>query len=255
MLRRTHKRFGRSGRRDCSLCCNHRQPADWSVPAACLLCIQHRLVSGQAVDMSDAQLLGLCLLPRPRSQHAPSFAARLLSEFGGLEGLLAEPAEHLMGWPGLGLGTVARLKALAELSRRGDYRALSQTPVLSDTDTVARFVRRQIGHSQRELFGCLFLDCRHRLIAWEVLFHGTVNRAHVYSREVLKRALEVNAAALILAHNHPSGVVDPSPADLRLTHELRDLLARVDITVLDHMIVAPGRALSMVEHRLLEREV
>jgi DNA repair protein RadC len=116
---------------------------------------------------------------------------------------------------------------------------------------VARYIRRRIGHCQREVFGCLFLDTRHRPICWEILFQGTLNRAHVHSREILKRAMELNAAALVLGHNHPSGIAEPSAADLTLTRELKDLLARVDVAVLDHIVAAPRAAVSMASRGLL----
>jgi DNA repair protein RadC len=108
-----------------------------------------------------------------------------------------------------------------------------------------------MARSPRELFGCLFLDNRHRLIRYEVLFLGTVDRAAVHPREILRRALELNAAALILAHNHPSGVAEPSPSDLALTRDLKDLLARIDVRVLDHLVVGGDVMVSLAERGLL----
>jgi DNA repair protein RadC len=165
---------------------------------------------------------------------------RLLQQFGGLEGLLAAPSEILLDCHGLGVAKAALLKAVYELMKRSDETQLAQPQPLSDANVVARYVRRRIAHCRREVFGCLFMDTRHRPISWEILFTGTLNRAHVYSREILKRGIDLDAAAIVLAHNHPSGVAEPSHADIALTRELRDLLARIDIVVLDHIIVAPG---------------
>jgi len=146
---------------------------------------------------------------------------------------------------------VSLLKAVEEMARRSDERSLSQTGVMSDAVTVCRYVRRRIGFSAREVFGCLFLDARHRPIAWEILFQGTLTRAHVHSREVLRRGLELNAAAMVLGHNHPSGVAEPSAADLALTRELKDLLGRVDICLLDHIVVSRHAAVSLAARGLM----
>jgi len=128
---------------------------------------------------------------------------------------------------------------------------LAKPQALTDATAVARYIRRRIGHKEREVFGCLFLDTRHRPIRWEELFRGSLNRAHVHTREVLRRGIELNAAALIIGHNHPSGVAEPSHADLSLTRELKDLLARVDIVLLDHIVVATGGAVSLASRGLL----
>ncbi|MEM7077324.1 MAG: DNA repair protein RadC [Pseudomonadota bacterium] len=175
----------------------------------------------------------------------------LLHEFGSLQGLLHAPVGRLLARHGLGPARVARLKAIAGLLLHQDETALRQGGLMSDVASIARFLKRQIGHSERELFGALFLTSRHELIAWEVLFAGSIDRAHVHPREVLKPALRHNAAAVVLAHNHPSGIVDPSQADLRLTADLKALLERVDLRVLDHLIVAPGAYVSFAARGLI----
>ena len=212
---------------------------------------RERLLHSGAATLSTAELLALCVGSGAPGEDAVTMSRRLLVQFGGLEGLLDAPADTLLACRGLGMARVALLKALHELTRRGDEAALMLPDALTDAAAVVRYVRRRIGHCRREVFGCLFLDTRHRPIGWEVLFAGTVNRAHVHSREVLKRGLELNAAALVLGHNHPSGVAEPSSADIALTRELKDLLARVDIVVLDHIIASPGGAVSLAARGLM----
>ena len=236
-----------------------------------------RLLINGAASLSTAELLALCLgggVPRsgvPRSgvprEDALGLARRLLTQFGNLDNLLAAAPRSLLSCRGLGKARVARLKAVRELACRDDEIKLAMSGIRSgitsgamsgamsdavtDANTVVRYVRRRIGYCQREVFGCLFLDTRHRPIRWEILFKGTVNRAHVHSREILKRALELNAAAMVLGHNHPSGVAEPSTADIALTRELRDLLMRIDIVLLDHIIVAQGHGVSLANRGLM----
>ncbi len=212
---------------------------------------RERLLNHSAQPLSTAELLALCLGSGPPGENAVVFARRLLHEFDGLHGLLAAQPSALQACRGLGNAKVALIKALHELMCRHDESTLQLPEALSDASTVARYVCRRIGHYQREVFGCLFLDSRHRPLSWEILFQGTVNRAHVHSREVLRRAIELNAAALVLGHNHPSGVAEPSAADLALTRELRDLLARIEVNVLDHIVVARGTAVSLASRGLM----
>lgn len=176
---------------------------------------------------------------------------RLLIEFGGLDGLLAASTERLLTCVGLGNARVALLKSLHELRIRDSETILQRAAACNDVTSVSRFLQRRMGHHEREVFACLFLDSRHCLIRFEELFFGSVNRAHVHSREVLKRGIELNAAAVILAHNHPSGVAEPSSADLHLTRELTDLLARIDIAVLDHVIVARSGSVSLANRGII----
>ncbi|MFM7121698.1 MAG: DNA repair protein RadC, partial [Gammaproteobacteria bacterium] len=125
--------------------------------------------------------------------------------------------------------------------------AIADRPLLTDTAAVRVFLQQELSGCQREVFACLFLDTRHQLIGFERLFFGSVDRASVHPREVLKAALHCNAAALVLAHNHPSGSAEPSPTDIRLTEELRTLLAQIDVRVLDHIIVGHGATVSLAE--------
>jgi len=212
---------------------------------------RERLLRAGAQHLSLAELIAVCLGTGAVGEDAFALARRLLDEFGGLNALLAAAPERLLACYGLGAAKVAVLKSVHELTVRHAYEQLSKPPALTDVNAVSRYIRRRIGHREREVFGCLFLDTRHRPLCWEELFLGSVNRAHVHCREVLKRGIELNAAALILGHNHPSGIAEPSSADLSLTRELTDLLARVDIVVLDHIIVAPGDAVSLAARGLL----
>ena len=128
---------------------------------------------------------------------------------------------------------------------------LSRDSVLESPTAVREYLKAQLRHEEHEVFGCLFLDAKHRVLAFEALFHGTIDGANVYLRQVVKRALAHNAAALILCHNHPSGSVEPSQADCRLTGQIKEALALVDVRVLDHFIIGEGVPLSMAERGLL----
>lgn len=205
-----------------------------------------RLLSGGPVGLADHELLALWL-----SLPDAGRAAELLERLGDLD---AQPVVRLLEEPGLGPGRVARLKAAGALLERWALAGLaSEGPILSCTTAVRRFLRWKLARLTREVFACLFLDNRHRLIRYEVLFLGTVDRAAVHAREVLRRALELNAAALILAHNHPSGIAEPSASDLALTADLGDLLRRIDVRLLDHLVVGRGGEVSFAERGLLGR--
>jgi DNA repair protein RadC len=210
---------------------------------------RERILRRGAQSLSVAELLAVCLGSGVAGEDAVGMARRLLTRFGGLDALLAATVEDLLQLHGLGDAKVALLKAIHELSMRNCEEEFAKPrEQFADTDTVSRYIQKRIGHSDRELFGCLYLDSRHQLLSWVVLFYGSVDRAHVHAREVLKRGFELNAAALVLAHNHPSGVAEPSHADLLLTRELTELLQKVDIRVIDHIIVGRGCSVSLA-HR------
>ena len=212
---------------------------------------RERVLVHGARHLSNAELVALCLGAGVPGEDAVSLAARLIKQFGGLEGLLGASVDKLLACRGLGDARVAVLKAVHELSCRRDETQLATSDALTDPAAVIRYLRRRIGHLEREVFGCLFLDTRHRPMCFEVLFYGSINRAHVHTREILKRAIQLNAAALILAHNHPSGIAEPSSADLNLTRELKDLLHRIDVALLDHIVVAPASGVSLAQRGLM----
>jgi DNA repair protein RadC len=178
-------------------------------------------------------------------------AENLLRQFGGLRTLLHAPARTLRAQRGIGPARAAVLAALPELARR--YFAAAVVvgePIRSPADTSA-FLLARMRHLDHELFGCLFLDNRHRVLEFSELFRGTIDGTSVYPREVVKEALKLNAAAVILAHNHPSGVAEPSQADERITRRLKAALELVDIRLLDHLIVGDGGTTSLAARGLL----
>lgn len=202
--------------------------------------------------LGDAELLALLLRTGTAGRGVLQMAQEVLDAFGGLAGLLHASADDLRRIKGLG-GSAKRaeLVAVLELARRALAQQLQQRPVLETPAAVRDCLQLHLASRAHEVFAVLFLDARHRLIALEELFRGTLTQSSVYPREVALRALHHHAAAVILAHNHPSGSVTPSAADQALTRELTAALALLDVRVLDHWIVAPGAALSMAEQGLL----
>lgn len=210
--------------------------------------------------LSDAELLAVLLRTGLAGKGVLQLAAELLAPrdqaadglgFGGIAGLLQASLADLSRIKGLGPAKRAELMAVLELARRAMAEQLQQRPVLDSADTVKTYVQLHLAHRTHEVFAVLFLDAQHRLIALEELFRGTLTQTSVYPREVVIRALHHHSAAVILAHNHPSGHVQPSSADRQLTQILRSALALVDVRVLDHVIVAPGAALSMAQEGLV----
>ena len=202
--------------------------------------------------LGDAELLALLLRTGLAGKSVLQLAQELLDEFGGIAGLLHASADDLKRIKGLG-GSAKRaeLVAVLELARRALAQQLKDRPLFESPAAVKDYLRLQLAPRTHEVFAALFLDVQHRLIALEELFRGTLTQTSVYPREVVLRALHHHAAAVVLAHNHPSGSVAPSRADEVLTQQLKAALALVDVRVLDHIIVAPGEALSMAEKGLV----
>lgn len=204
--------------------------------------------------LSDAELLALLLRTGLAGKGVLQLAQELLDEgtgFGGMAGLLHATADDLKRIKGLGQAKRAELLAVLELARRALAEQLRERAALDTPDTVKHYLQLQLAAKKHECFAVLFLDNQHRLLALEELFRGTLSQTSVYPREVVLRALHHHAAAVVLAHNHPSGTVQPSRADEALTQALKAALALVDVRVLDHVIVAPGQALSMAEQGLI----
>ena len=212
---------------------------------------RERLLSVGAAGLTDADLLAVCLGSGTSGQSGIVVAEHLLEKYGSVGAVLCAPVERLLGEHGLGMAKVATLKAVLGLAERVAREELGDSPVLSSSLEVQRLLQLKLSGLQREVFACLMLDSRHRLLKFEVMFSGTIDSANVYPREIIKRCLELNAAAIILAHNHPSGVAEPSLADIALTERLRPLLTEVGVRLLDHIVVGRGQSVSLAERGLL----
>jgi DNA repair protein RadC len=197
-------------------------------------------------SLSDTELVAL-LLGDHSSPGNHGLAAELLARGNGLQGLLTTSPATLAAIPGLGRARVARLTAAVELGRRYLTEPLRRGRPLTGPREAARLLRAELADLPHEVFGCLYLDTRHRLIGFEHLFRGTIDGAAVYPREVVKRALHHNAAALIVGHNHPSGVAEPSESDRGITSRLTAALGLVEVRLLDHLIVSRGGHVSLAE--------
>lgn len=205
-----------------------------------------------AAALTDAELLAVCLRTGVRGVSAVELGHRLLARFGSLRALLAAPRSAFSA-TGLGDAKFATMHAAVELARRSLAEELAAGLTLASPRKVSEFLSLWLRDRPYEVFAALFLDSQNRLVAAEELFRGTLTQTAVYPREVARRALELNAAAVILAHNHPSGVAEPSAADDALTRVLKTALGQLDMPVLDHLIVAGNRCYSFAEHGRLHR--
>ena len=212
---------------------------------------RERLLALGARVLSDAELIALFLRTGIKGKNAVELARDLLAGFGGLAGLLSADQAALRKVKGLGPAKFAQLAAVLELSRRALGEELRSRSALTSPQSVRDYLRLTLGTREHEVFIALFLDAQHRVISAEELFRGTLTQTSVYPREIVKAALKANAAAIIFAHNHPSGVAEPSQADELLTRQLKEALALVDVKVLDHFIVAGRATLSFAERGLL----
>ncbi|MCG8488057.1 MAG: DNA repair protein RadC [Chromatiales bacterium] len=212
---------------------------------------REKLLSRGAASLSDAELLAIFLRTGTKGFTAVDLARNLLHEFGGLGALLRAEQSRFCQAKGLGLAKFAQLQASLEISRRYLHEQLKQNDSLNSPQQTRHYLHSKLRHYTYEVFACLFLDNRHRVICYEELFRGTIDGASVHPREVVKRALQHNAAALIFAHNHPSGIVEPSRADRAITDQLKSALALVDIRVLDHFIIGEGVPTSLAERGMI----
>lgn len=201
--------------------------------------------------LCDSELLAVLLRTGVPGQPVLALARELLDRFNGLAGLLRASPEDLAEIRGVGPSKQAMLVAVMELARRGLREGLSDQPVFESVDAVRTYLRLHLDALPNECFAVMFLDVRHRLIRMDNMFRGTLSHTIAYPREVVKRALALEAAAVILAHNHPSGHAQPSDADIRLTQAMKQALALVDVSVLDHFVVGAGNAVSMAELGLM----
>ncbi len=212
---------------------------------------RERLLSKGAGCLSDAELLAILLRTGAKGRSALDLARILINRFGGLRGLLDAKQDQFCSAPGLGPAKYAQLQAAVELARRHLHETLTRGEPLTSPQSTRDFLRAALRDRPHEVFCALMLDTRHRVICFEELFTGTIDSAHVHPRVVVEKALESRAAAMIVAHNHPSGISEPSQADLAITRRLRDALGLVDIRLLDHFIVGDTEVTSLAERGLV----
>jgi DNA repair protein RadC len=212
---------------------------------------REKLLALGPAALADAELVALLLRTGLPGLSVVQLAQRMLETFGGLGGLLHATSDELKRVKGLGPAKRAEVSAVIELARRSLARELQQRPVFDSPGKVKEFLRLQLGALGHEVFAVMFLDAQSRLIRQEEMFRGSLTQTSVYPREVVKRALELQAASVILAHNHPSGVAEPSRADEYLTQTLAAALKLVDVRVLDHLVVGSEGVVSFAERGLL----
>jgi DNA repair protein RadC len=212
---------------------------------------REKLLRAGAVALSDAELLAIFLRVGVVGKTAVDLARDLLQHFKSLNGIFSASMDEVQQVHGMGESKYCQLQAVLEMSKRALGETLQQVDSFSSPAQVKAYLQLQLSHLLREVFDILFLDAQNRLIAYETLFEGSLMQTSVYPREVVKRALELNAAAVILSHNHPGGSASPSRADQQLTQTLKESLNLVDVTVLDHVIVAGQDTFSFSERGLI----
>ncbi len=212
---------------------------------------REKLLQRGADALTDAELLAIFLRTGTRGKSAVDLARELLADFGSLQALLDANQQRFCQGNGLGSAKYTQLQAVLEMARRHFKEILQRGSVLTSPEITRAYLSAQLRGYSYEVFACLFLDNQHRVIQLDELFRGTIDSASIYPREVAKRALHHNAAAVIFAHNHPSGISEPSQADKHITDKLKQALALFDIRVLDHFIIGDGQPYSFAEHGLI----
>lgn len=210
-----------------------------------------KLVRGSPEALTEAELLAVLFQRGPLPNQAISLSRRLLARFGGLRKLLNANQQELAATYGVGDARLAMLAAMREIAHRYFEETLPVGEAIRSPADTETFLLARLRDRPHEVFCCLYLDNRHRVILFEELFRGTIDGTSVYPREVVKRALAVNAAAIILAHNHPSGVAEPSQADERITRRVKSALELVDIRLLDHLVIGDGTSTSLASRGML----
>ncbi|AJQ93134.1 RadC family protein [Gynuella sunshinyii] len=212
---------------------------------------REKLLARGAAALSDAELLAIFLRTGVKGLSAVDLSRQLLNGFGGLRVLMGADQQQFCSHKGLGQAKYVQLQAVLEMARRHAGEMLQREDVFDSTDATRTYLLHHLRDTPHEEFHVLFLDNQHRLLKHQCLFTGTLDGASVYPREVVKRVLSHNAAAVIFAHNHPSGVAEPSPADIAITRRLKEALALVDVRVLDHQIIGDGYVTSLAQKGLL----
>jgi len=215
---------------------------------------REKLFNKGVASLSDAELLAVILQTGTRGRTSLDIARDMLSRYGGLIGLLAADRASLTANPGIGGAKAARFVAMKELSQRHMLEGIKPKDILTSSQATRDYLRAKFRDCQSEIFSCLFLNNQHHVVKLEELFRGTIDGAAVYPREVVKRCLHHNAAAVILAHNHPSGIAEPSQADIAITNKLRIALETIDVRVLDHLVIGNSLVVSFAERGLLQED-
>ena len=212
---------------------------------------REKLLANGAASLNDAELLAIFLRTGIKGVNVVELSARLIAEFGSLHGLLSANKQRFCAAPGVGISKYIQLQAVMEMSKRYLAESLSVKTSIESAQDTRRFLMAELRGEPNEVFAAMFLDTQHRLISFEKVFFGTINCANVYPRVLVKRALDKNAAAIILAHNHPSGIAEPSQADKQVTERIVSALSLVDIRVLDHFVIGQGYSVSFAERGLI----
>lgn len=216
------------------------------LPVAAPFCLREKLAIAGAKHLSDTELLAIVISSGSGQKSCLQLASELMSQFGDLRAILNASAEAFQQIKGLGQVRYLQLQAAREICRRSDFISLQKTVPLTNSRQTHEFIKRQLRDRQNETFAALFLDSQYRVICYEELFQGTINLASVHPRPIIQRVLAVNAAAIIIAHNHPSGVSDASCQDISLTKRLRHALELVDAQLLDHIIIGDNEIYSIM---------
>ena len=201
--------------------------------------------------LTDAELLAIFLRTGATGISAVELAKQLLTNFAGLRALLEADKTRFTQQHGLGEAKYVQLQAVLEMSRRHMESTLQKGDAFTDSQATQFYFKQRLRHHQQEVFACLFLDNQNQLIKFEELFFGTINNASVYPREIIKKALQHNAAALIVGHNHPSGIAEPSQADKKITERIKSALDLIDVRLLDHIIVGDAETVSLAQQGYL----
>ena len=212
---------------------------------------RERLFSVGAKNLSDAELVSLLLCKGANGKSTLDLARDLLQQFDGLAGLLSADVRQIARVPGIGPVKAASMAAMRELGHRQLYAEVQNRDVLNSSQATREYLRARFRYCKSEIFSCIFLTNQHHILRLDEMFQGTIDGAAVYPREVVERCISYNAAAVILAHNHPSGIAEPSQADIAITRKLRVALETIDVRVLDHLIVGSSQVVSLAERGLM----
>ena len=212
---------------------------------------REKLIQRGAAALSDAELLAVFLRVGTRGKSAVDLAREMLERFQGLRGVIAASRHEFCQVPGLGATKYALIHAAIEIGRRYIEDDIRHGEILDKPHATKDYLKMKLAHKTHEVFACLFLDARHKVLQFDELFRGTIDGAHVHPRDIVRRALDLNAKSVIFAHNHPSGVAEPSRADRAMTEKLQRALGLIDVDVIDHFIIGDGAPVSFAERGLL----